>query len=371
MVEQGEVRAATGEEGAEKHGRASGPNAAREVSRTGGARAAAIGLGVVLTLVAVFLYFAAWRAEPPAVSARRAAVPDAASQQAQASLDGPKQQVLKNPRDGQSWAALARTYAGQGRKQDAASAYANAVALLPRDAALLTEYANLLALMQGARLDGEPVRLVRQALEADPKNAKALAMAGGHAFENGDPAAAIAYWRRLLALIPPESDLARRTGEGIKQAAAMVAANRDAPKAGAATAMASESRRLKTPQQSADRPAAAAPGVEVTIRLAPELAEKLSPNDMLFVFALPAEGSTHPLAIIRRQAVGFPLRSTLDDSMAVLPSARLSGAERFIVGALVSKSGVATPRSGDLRGFGPTMARGSRSADVVIDSEVR
>jgi cytochrome c-type biogenesis protein CcmH len=69
----------------------------------------------------------------------------------------------------------------------------------------------------------------------------------------------------------------------------------------------------------------------------------------LFVFARAAEGTGPPLAVLRTQPTQWPVTFQLDDSLAMLPSRRLSGFARVIVEARLSKSGQALPQSGDLQ----------------------
>ena len=56
----------------------------------------------------------------------------------------------------------------------------------PRDAELLADLADVLAMTRSQRLQGEPEKLVLRALEIDPQNLKALALAGTAAFERKD-----------------------------------------------------------------------------------------------------------------------------------------------------------------------------------------
>ena len=58
-----------------------------------------------------------------------------------------------------------------------------------------------------------------------------------------------------------------------------------------------------------------------------------------------------PLAILRKQVKDLPLNFTLDDSLAMTPAAKLSSAQRVVVGARVSKRGEAMPQPGDLQGL--------------------
>ena len=57
-----------------------------------------------------------------------------------------------------------------------------------------------------------------RALEIDPQNLKALALAGTAAFERRDFARAARYWQRMLPLVPPDSEDARSIQASIAEA---------------------------------------------------------------------------------------------------------------------------------------------------------
>jgi Tfp pilus assembly protein PilF len=59
---------------------------------------------------------------------------------------------------------------------------------------------------------------VLRALEIDPQNLKALALAGTAAFDRKDYAAAARYWQRMLPLVEPGSEDARQIQGSIAEA---------------------------------------------------------------------------------------------------------------------------------------------------------
>ena len=124
------------------------------------------------------------------------------------------------PDDAEGWAMLARSYAALGRHAEAVPAYARAVALQPGDPALLADYADALALQQGRSLSGEPMKWIERALAIDPKQPKALLLAGTEAFERGDSGEAIREWTQVLEVAPPSSGLAQQAHAGLIQARA-------------------------------------------------------------------------------------------------------------------------------------------------------
>lgn len=260
--------------------------------------------------------------------------------------------LAQNPDDAEGWAMLARSYNVLGRYQDASMAYGRAVERLPGNASLLADYADALAMARGRRLQGEPEALIQRALVADPKHIKSLALAGSAAFEKRDYAGALSYWERITQLVPPDSDVARSIGNSIKEARGLAAA----PAASAALA--------------AQPPAGAAPGVSGIVRLAPDLAAKVAPNDTVFIFARAADGPRMPLAVLRKKASELPIQFTLDDSLAMAPQSRLSGVPQIVVGARVSKSASATPQQGDLEGLTQPVSNVERDVKIVIDKVI-
>jgi cytochrome c-type biogenesis protein CcmH len=57
-----------------------------------------------------------------------------------------------------------------------------------------------------------------------------------------------------------------------------------------------------------------------------------------------------PLAVVRKQVKDLPLELRLDDSSGINPEHKLSAASQVVITARVSRSGEATPQSGDLEG---------------------
>ena len=66
----------------------------------------------------------------------------------------------------------------------------------------------------------------------------------------------------------------------------------------------------------------------------------------------------------------LPLTFTLDDSMAMSPAAKLSGATQVTIGARISKSGTAIAQPGDLAGETTGVVPGATAVAVRIGSVV-
>ena len=208
---------------------------------------------------------------------------------------------------------------------------------------------DVLAMARGQSLQGEPEQLVLRALELEPGNLKALALAGSAAFERKDFAAAASYWERMLAHVEPGSEDARAIQQNVAEARSLA--------------------REKPPVEK--ERAGGAGGVRGTVSLAPKLKEQAAPDDTVFVFARAAEGPPMPLAVARVRVRDLPYRFVLDDSMAMSPAMKLSAFPRVVVAARVSKSGTATAQPGDLQGASAPVANDDGAVNVVIDSLVR
>jgi cytochrome c-type biogenesis protein CcmH len=94
------------------------------------------------------------------------------------------------------------------------------------------------------------------------------------------------------------------------------------------------------------------------------------PDDSVFVFARPADGSRVPVAVVRARVSELPLRFTLDDSRAMAPTAKISALNEVMVNARVSRSGNAIPASGDLEGATEKVKVGTQGMSLVIDRAI-
>jgi len=117
-----------------------------------------------------------------------------------------KQKMEENPSDGVGWVLLARSYVGLGRHSEAVPIFQKAVTLIPDDAQLLADYADTLGVVHGRKLEGPPEVLIQQALKIDPRNVKALMLAGTVAFNRKNYARAAKDWEQARANLPADVD---------------------------------------------------------------------------------------------------------------------------------------------------------------------
>jgi cytochrome c-type biogenesis protein CcmH len=280
-----------------------------------------------------------------------------------AMVDSLAQRLKARPDDADGWVLLARSYQALGRFPEAADAYAHADALIPDNAALLADYADVLAMAQGRKLAGKPAALAQRALAIDPNHRKALALAATAALEARNLDGALSYWRRLLAQFPQASDDA-------KQITAIIAEIESAQREGKGLPVAGDSAPRR--EEGARAPAAPPAGATIAGRvdISPALATKVALTDTVFIFARAVDGPRAPLAVLRIAAKDLPKEFTLDASMGMAPGAKLAGAAAVIVEARISKSGNALPQSGDFSGRSAPVKPGAAGVKVVIDQVV-
>ena len=263
--------------------------------------------------------------------------------------------LKEKPDNADGWYMLARSYNATGQYDKAAGAYAKASELVPDDARLLADYADALAMVQGRNLQGKPLELINRALKLNPNEEKTLNLAASAAYQRKDFAQAAAYWRRLLKVLPPESDDARNIAAAVDEADKL-----------AGGAGGPDSR----PGEKTDQPSQGAAAISGTVTLSKALIAKTSPADSVFIFAEAPRGPKMPVAGLKIGAGQLPYRFTLDDAAVIMPNDKLSNHAEVMIVARVSKSGQPMAQSGDLQGKTGPVKLGQQGAAVVIDTVV-
>jgi len=308
-------------------------------------RAKAIIVSIAILLFCIFFYLA-WSKPDRSTSLQQERMPNTAiAPEHVKAIDELAVRLKQNPEDGKGWAMLARTYAVTGRYKEAVEAYEKAVSLVKNDAVMLIDYADVLAMVNGKNMQGKPLELVHHALELDPGNIKGLALMGTASFQTGDYKQAEKYWREVLTKLPQDSQMSKQINAGIADAQKMTSGNKD--------------------QQ--NQFGAVIAGVA---KLSSALSGKVAPSDTVFVFAKSISGSPMPIVVMRGKVRDLPIRFVLNDSMAMMPSMKLSNHDYVTVSAKISKSGSATPQRGDLKGETTPVKVGASNILVVIDSVV-
>jgi cytochrome c-type biogenesis protein CcmH len=313
-------------------------------------------LAGVLPIAAFGMYF--WLGNPMSLIAIAEAQANPAVANVQGGHDLAKmlqkveEKTQSDPNNVEAWSMLAKTYAAMERWPDALRAYEKAINLKPDEPAIMTGYAEALAINNGRDLKGKPIELVLQALEKNPNDAKGLELAGISNFQDKNYAQAAYYFKHLLKQLPPDSPYAQDIQEAMKEATRL--------SRGAGTGL---------DNLSDQAPAkAAAPGATLhgRVDIAAALKAKVSDKDVVFLFARSAQGGA-PVAAIRSTAGKFPLEFELSDAMAMNPDNKLSNFKEVTLTARVSKSGQPMGGPGDLEGTLANVKVGAKDIKLTID----
>ena len=238
------------------------------------------------------------------------------------------EKMLQNPKDIKGWVMLGRSYAVLERYVDAEQAYAKAVELTGEDDPdILADYAEAVALKNEGSMEGKPLELTQKILAKYPDHTKSLWLVGLNAAQQENYPEAVQYWEKVLAQIPPNSEAWQTMHNHLQEIR----------KAG------------NLPETANPTPISSSVSLNVQIEVALEFQTQLQPDATLFIYAHSTQ-SKMPLAMITKTAKELPLNVTLDDSQAMLPTAKLSQHQEVIVTARISKSGTASPQTGDLMG---------------------
>lgn len=357
-------------------------------ARLGGQRAglaAACVLTVAVPVAAVLLYGQLGNPRAAAtVALSQAPEPhaQAADNDMALAINALAQRLRASPDDADGWYMLARSYETLGRYNDAVAAYQEVLRLVPGQPAVLADLADALLSARQGQPDEASIAAVAQALQADPDQPKALALAGMMALRRGDAADALTHWERLRTLLPPDSEAARQIETNIAQARAMAASGTagvaaEPPSSGSsAVATGLPATVPETTASGAATPAPSAGASVTTARLAGQariadgLRDRVRPTDTVFILARPMTGSRMPVAILKMQVADLPRAFVLDDSTAMSPDATLSKAGKVRVEIRVSRSGNAAAQPGDLNGVLTDVGPRADGLALVADSVV-
>jgi len=274
-----------------------------------------------------------------------------------------EQRLKDDPADGEGWFMLARSYQFLKRYDDAVGAFEKSLPLGGNQSAdVLSSYADAIAMAANRVLTDKAVDVLKQAVALDPVHVKSLWLVGTAAYQNKKYEEALKYWERLYAVLTPGSDDANQIAMNIGEIRSLLGL----PPMAASTAPSTMSIPASESVPMSDV------RVQGSVSLSGAIAAKASPEDTVFVFARAASGPRMPLAIVRKQVKDIPFDFTLDDSLAMNPSMKLSAFPQVIVGARISKTGNAMPQPGDLEGSSEAITVASNKAiKIIINNEIK
>lgn len=268
-------------------------------------------------------------------------------------------QVIKTPEDVEAWYLIGRINFELGQYDEAVLGFSSVLQHLPEEAkedqaAAMAQLAQAQFFANDRKLDKATESLLLATLELNPDESTALGLLGVSAYDKRDYPLAVKYWQKLLSFMAPNNPNAMAITGGIDKAISQM-----------------DAQQKQQYEQDLLTATQAGASIVVTVDVSEDMRKQLPKNADLFVLAKAKSGPPMPLAVKRLNTSSWPITVTLDDSLAMMPSLKLSNFNEIIITARISKSGVGNAKAGDLQGDTGAMAVSATSAKVIINTVVQ
>ena len=239
--------------------------------------------------------------------------------------------LKENPNNAEGWFMLARSYMSMNRYKEAVVALEKTNQLIPDNPVVMLRYADALTMLRGGKISGKPFDLIKRAVAIKPDDPTGLWLIGMGYEEQGEYQKAISYWNLLLPLVKDEksTDEVKALIRRARTKAGISIAESSAP-----ATIASEKKEVTS--------------LKVSVSIDKNQLKNVSMDDTVFIFAKANSGPPMPLAVVRKKVKDLPVEVMLDDTMAMIPSMKISNFTTVQVSARISKSGQPRAQSGDV-----------------------
>ena len=239
-----------------------------------------------------------------------------------------KKRLNENPKDGEGWYILGRTFMNIQKYPEAVTAYQRSYDLLGDEPNIMLALADAIAMTKDGLMIGEPEALVNQALEIAPNHEIGLWLGGLAAEQRNDIPKAYELWSRLLPVLS-------NSPQSYNEIKVMLTQLKGTFPELPALPFATEETDVASVQVSA------------SISVNASIKEKLTGNEQVFVYAKAVSGPPMPLAARKFKVSDLPVNVTLSDADAMMPQLKLSSVDAFTLGARISMSGNPISQKGD------------------------
>lgn len=234
------------------------------------------------------------------------------------------ERVQQRPDNLYYWTILAEDAVVASNMLAASDYFAEALRIQSNEPYLLAQYAQALFFVDANRFSDRVVAALDQAYGADSKNQTVSGLKGIQAFQEADYQRAISYWQGAALGLNPAGESWKALQGGIQQAVQLAG---------------------EAPVASTETPADL-DGVTVTINLSLDPSIEFTPEQLVFVAIIEADGPPMPLAARKLVASQLPLELMLSDRDALMAGRSLTD-KNIKVLARLSSTGSATPQQGD------------------------
>lgn len=236
-----------------------------------------------------------------------------------------EEELARNPDNAEGWYMLAGAYMGTNQFKQGALSFAKVLVHLPESSAqyasVVGQYAQALFFLDN-KVNAEVKVQIQRALAIDANEVVSLGLLGIAAFEASEYQEAINFWNQSLLNAEPNAAQSLRAG--------IVKAEQRMAELGLVVKKERISKLM----------------VIVDVEVTEEIKNKLDGDTSLFIFARPVGGRI-PLAAMKIRLSELPKRVILDDSLAMMPTAKISLQKKVEVSARISMSGQPLAQKGD------------------------
>ncbi len=278
-----------------------------------------------------------------------------------------RDRLEESPEHLEGWVLLGRSYKSMQQFPQAVEALETAARIDPDSPLVMVELVEARLFASGnPRLDSAMVSDLKTAVGLDPQLQKGLWLLGIAAVQAGDDAAAVGYWRQLLAVVEPDSAVAASVNEQMTMAHQRLRLSAPAQVQAQAQAQVQVQAQVQAETQNAQPPW---PGLSISLNYSGQPPA----GSALFVIARqPGVNRGPPLAVRRISSPVFPLATSLDDSHAMLPGTKLSQQEQVEITARLALQGQPQAMPGDWQSHAVTVSPNqSDPLDLHLASKVR
>ncbi len=259
----------------------------------------------------------------------------------------------QKPEDEDIQFLLARAYLTLEEYAAASEVMKELVNRFPEDPNLLSQYAEVLYLQAGRKVNAQVDAAIDRTLQVNPGDVTMMEIRAISAIQAGDRETARAWFQRALG-----TGITGRRAEIIRMTMSRLLTTESGTiesDALQSDALQSDEREPRTTEQ------LAAAGRSIQVRVSSAGETEVSDTAVVFVYARAASGPPAPLAVQRFPVSHLPVTLTLDESMAMVPGMSLGTFDEVLIIARISQTGQVAPAPGDYE---------ARSALIDLTGEV-
>lgn len=240
-----------------------------------------------------------------------------------------KKKTEQEPKNSDAWYSLGQALVGIGEFEDALASFDEVIAIDGEAADLFGAKAQASYYKNNQKITEEVQNYIDKALSLDANDPSTNILLGMNNFINQNYQNAINYWQLVVNENRPSVNV-----DALKSAI-NEAKNR--------LSLAGDSKGLQSDS--------AGPQLTLQVSISDEIMEKLNEGEdkVVFIYAIPNEGSRMPLAAVKVTASDLPMDIVLNDQRAMSPQAKLSDAELVKVFAIISSDGGVGIKPGDFK----------------------